>query len=136
MTVSRSSPKKIRVSVSVSVNSEQTCRTQARPTTFLNFGSSQNLSGRHQSSPSPPRQRKARSCSPVLRRADIIQLPPEITVTGPNGLSEEETDWREVALQLEESSKKAKQREKKKKAKKARVRLDRPEIRPSHSILF
>ena len=129
MTVSKFSPKKVRVSVSVSVNSEQTCKSQARPTTFLNFGSSQNISSRCDNSPSPTRARKARSCSPVLKRSDHYQLP-EITVTGPTGVVEGQTDgqtdgtdWMEVALQLEESSKKARQRERRKKAKKAKVSL-------------
>ena len=125
MTVSKFSPKKVRVSVSVSVNSEQTCKSQARPTTFLNFGSFQNISSRSDNSPSPTRARKARSCSPVLKRSDYHQLP-EITVTGPNGVVEGQndgTDWMEVALQLEESSKKARQRERRKKAKKAKVSL-------------
>ena len=126
MTVTKSSPKKVRVSMAVSVISEQTCRNQTRPTTFLNFGSAQNVSssGRSGGSPSPTRkekiarERKCRSCSPVMKRN--YQLP-EITVTGVPGEEAEPTNWMEVAVQLEEFERKAKQRERRRKAKRAKV---------------
>ena len=120
--MTKSSPKKVRVSMTVSVISEQTCRNQTRPTTFLNFGSSQNVSS--VGSPSPTRkekvarERKCRSCSPVMKRN--YQLP-EITVTGVPGEETDPTDWREVAEQLEEFERKAKQRERRKKARRAKV---------------
>ena len=126
MTVTKSSPKKVRVSMSVSVISEQTCRNQTRPTTFLNFGSSQNVTlGRPGGSPSPTRKerpaggRKCRSCSPVMKRN--WQLP-EITVTGVPGEEAEPTNWQEIAEQLEEFERKARQRERRKKARRAKVR--------------
>ena len=126
MTVTKSSPKKVRVSMSVSVITEQTVKNQTRPTTFLNFGSSQNVTlGRPGGSPSPTRkekivrERKCRSCSPVMKRN--YQLP-EITVTGVPGEEAEPTNWMEVAVQLEEFERKAKQRERRRKAKRAKVR--------------
>ena len=125
MTVTKSSPKKVRVSMSVSVITEQTCRNQTRPTTFLNFGSSQNVTlGRPGGSPSPVRKeritqaRKCRSCSPVMKRDYPV---PEITVTGVPGEETEPTNWQEIAEQLEEFERKAKQRERRKRARRAKV---------------
>ena len=122
MTVTKSSPKKVRVSMSVSVITEQTCRNQTRPTTFLNFGSSQNISvGSPTRKEKIARERKCRSCSPVMKR-NYQQLP-EITVTGVPGEEAEPTNWLEVAEQLEEFDRKARQRERRKKARRAKVSL-------------
>ena len=118
MTVTKNSPKKVRVSMAVSVITEEACRNQVRPTTFLNFGSSQNVTlSRPGGSPSPirrdkiVRERKCRSCSPVMKRNHPV---PEITVTGVTGEEAEPTNWLEVAEQLEEFERKARQKERRK----------------------
>ena len=118
MTVSRSSPKRVRLSVSVSVSSEQDCILGTRPTTFLNFGSSQDVSNEQ------PRQggtfcfeekRKSKSSSPPRRRRDV----PDIIISDVGDVNEK---WNQLAEEIHETSWKAKQKEKRKRAKKARVR--------------
>ena len=47
---------------------------------------------------------------------------PEITVTGVPGEEAEPTNWQEIAEQLEEFERKARQRERRKKARRAKVR--------------
>ena len=102
MTVSRSSPKRVRLSVSVSVSTEQSCILGTRPTTFLNLGSSQE-------------KRKSKSSSPPRRRRDV----PDIVISDVGDVN---AKWNQLAEEIQETSWKAKQKEKKKKAKKARVR--------------
>lgn len=118
MTVSRSSPKRVRLSVSVSVSSEQSCILGTRPITILNLGSSQDVSKEQ------PRvgqtfcsqeKRKSKSSSPPRRRRDV----PDIIISDVGDVN---AKWSQLAEEIQETSWKAKQKEKKKKSKKARVR--------------
>ena len=116
MTVSKASPKRIRISVSVSVNSQQFCITETRPTMSINFGSSQNINAEQESF--IRKRKKVRSCSPPKSVDNASQHVPHIVVSGVEDVKEE---WETMAKEIEESTFKAKQREKKKKARKARV---------------
>lgn len=118
MTVSRSSPKRVRLSVSVSVSSEQSCILGTRPTTFLNLGSSQDVSKEQPlvgQTFSSQEKRKSKSSSPPRRRRDV----PDIIISDVGDVN---AKWNQLAEEIQETSWKAKQKEKKKKAKKARVR--------------
>ena len=118
MTVSRSSPKRVRLSVSVSVSTEQSCVLGTRPTTFLNLGSSQDVSKEQPlvgQSFSSQEKRKSKSSSPPRQRRDV----PDIIISDVGDVN---AKWNQLAEEIQETSWKAKQKEKKKKAKKARVR--------------
>ena len=119
MTVSKASTKRIRISVAFSVSSEQSCITETKPTTVLNFGSSQDLS-RIQSvdTTREKRLRKTRSSSPPKGSINDQQKTPNIVVSG---VEEVEASWNQMAAEIEESSYKAKMKEKKKKSKRAKA---------------
>ena len=127
MTVSKASPRRIRVSISVSVNSKQSCINETRPTVLLNFGSSQNISAdrededelfdQHQKS----ERKQTRSCSPVKKYFRVENDLPDIVVSEPASVDNVKQEWEALAKEIEETTFKAKQREKKKKAKKAKV---------------
>ena len=132
MTVSRSSPKKVRLSLSVSVSSEQSCILGTRPTTFLNFGSSQDVS---QEQPrdgctfGSEEKRKSKSSSPPRRRRDV----PDIIISDVGDVN---AKWTQLAEEIQETSWKAKQKEKKKRAKKARVKKNNLFRASLHLIFF
>ena len=115
MTVSRSSPKRVRLSVSVSVSSEQSCILGTRPTTFLNLGSSQDVNNEQPRHGGNVEKRKSKSSSPPRRRRDV----PDIIISDVGDVNEK---WNQLAEEIHETSWKAKQKEKRKRAKKARVR--------------
>ena len=121
MTVTKASNKRIRISVAFSVFSEQSCITETKPTTVLNFGSSQDIRRLQDIEKSREKKwRKTKSCSPPRKTGSTNdqQETPHIVVSG---VEEVEASWNQLAAEIEESSYKAKIREKKKKSKRAKA---------------
>ena len=143
MSHAKDGPRKIQISLTVARDTDQSIRCQTRPTTRVNFGSSQMLQTSNDQY-TPSRQRKARSASPGKYLISIHSfttqkfqgvrdvLLPIITLTRPGSVQggleqsphvQELQTWEKMAREVEERTYKAKLRMNKKKAKKAKVKL-------------